>query len=127
MIRELHAHVYFDPSTRDRAESLRAKIAELFGLRIGRMYDRPIGPHTKGMFEVVLPTERFGDLVPWLMLNRDGLSVLVHPMTGDPIADHTVHALWLGEQLVIDVEVIRRYLARSHLKLAGAQLARARG
>ncbi|MGH7038660.1 MAG: DOPA 4,5-dioxygenase family protein [Stellaceae bacterium] len=42
------------------------------------------------------------------MLNRDGLDVLVHPMTGDGLADHTNHAAWLGVPLPIKTEVLRR-------------------
>ena len=38
--------------------------------------------------------EEFGKVVPWLMLNREGLSVLVHPSTGDGYGDHLVRSLW---------------------------------
>ena len=33
------------------------------------------------------------------MQNRNGLSVLVHPLTDDSIRDHDEQELWLGEQL----------------------------
>ena len=32
----------------------------------------------------------------------NGLNILVHPMTGDDVADHTANPLWLGEPLPID-------------------------
>jgi DOPA 4,5-dioxygenase len=35
------------------------------------------------------------------MLNRAGLTILVHPNTNNPRRDHLVHALWLGEMLPI--------------------------
>jgi aromatic ring-cleaving dioxygenase len=41
------------------------------------------------------------------MLNRGGLSILVHPITDDPVADHAVNPLWLGEAVAIDVEFLR--------------------
>ena len=44
------------------------------------------------MYQVAFAPEEFGRLVPWLMLNRGGLDVLVHPQTGDAYADHTEHA-----------------------------------
>ena len=36
-----------------------------------------------------------------------GLDILVHPETGDDVADHTTHSLWLGEKLELKVEVLR--------------------
>jgi aromatic ring-cleaving dioxygenase len=46
--------------------------------------------------------------VPWLMLNRDGLTVLLHPETGDDLTDHTAHAAWFGAALPLRVEVFRK-------------------
>jgi len=46
--------------------------------------------------------------VPWLMLHREGLSVLVHPSTGDGHGDHLVRSLWLGEKLKLNEEALRR-------------------
>jgi DOPA 4,5-dioxygenase len=34
--------------------------------------------------------------VPWLMFNRQGLNILIHPLTDDEVEDHTEHAVWLG-------------------------------
>jgi DOPA 4,5-dioxygenase len=44
------------------------------------------------------------------MVNRDGLSVLVHPTTDNAVADHDTCSLWMGEPLPIDVEILRRHL-----------------
>ena len=33
---------------------------------------------------------------------------MVHPVTGDPVADHDVNPLWLGEPLPLDIDFIRR-------------------
>ena len=44
------------------------------------------------MYQVAFSPEEFARFVPWLMLNRGGLDVLVHPQTGDAYADHTEHA-----------------------------------
>jgi len=43
-----------------------------------------------------------------LMLNREGLSVLVHPSTGDGYGDHMERSLWLGERLKLNEEALRR-------------------
>ena len=101
-ITSYHAHIYFDAAERPRAEKLRALIAERFLARIGSWHEKPIGPHTKAMYQVAFGVEEFPRFVPWLMLNRDGLSVLVHPNTLWPKDDHLVHALWLGESLPIN-------------------------
>jgi aromatic ring-cleaving dioxygenase len=103
-----HAHVYYDPKTRAKAERLRVGIGERFAGRLGSWHDEPVGPHPVAMYQVAFAAEEFPRLVPWLMLNRDGLDVLVHPMTGDAVADHTRHALWLGKPQPLRIEVLRR-------------------
>jgi hypothetical protein len=40
--------------------------------------------------------------------NHRGLSVLIHPETGDDPIDHLDHTLWLGNQLPLDIEYLRR-------------------
>jgi aromatic ring-cleaving dioxygenase len=62
------------------------------------------------MYEVAFALDQFGPLVTWLMLNRDGLSILVHPLTGDPVADHTKTPLWLGEPQPLDIDCLRRHV-----------------
>ena len=54
------------------------------------------------MFQVAFDTVIFPSFVPWLMLNRRGLPVLVHPNTDNPRDDHLVHAIWLGEPQPLD-------------------------
>ncbi len=102
-VREYHAHVYFLPETRAAAEHLREQLGQRFDVRLGRWHDQPIGPHTRGMYQVLFAAELFATLVPWLMLNRGPADVLVHPSTGDDLADHTAHALWLGEKLRLNL------------------------
>lgn len=101
-ISSYHAHVYFEAATRETAERLRQQMAERFAVQMGRWHDRPVGPHAQPMYQVAFPTELFATLVPWLMLNRQGLPVLVHPNTGRPRQDHEVHALWLGRPLPLE-------------------------
>jgi aromatic ring-cleaving dioxygenase len=108
-IRGFHAHVYFDAATRLAAERIYEMLARDFSLDLGRMHEGAVGPHAKPMFQVDIPTEQFATVVPWLMLNRTGLSVFVHPRTDDHVADHETHPLWMGEPLPIDLEMIRRY------------------
>lgn len=76
-------------------------------MQLGRWHDRPVGPHPTAMYQVAFAVEEFPRLVPWLMLNRRDLSVLVHPLTGDDVADHSAHALWLGPPLPLRLEALR--------------------
>lgn len=117
-IESYHAHIYYETAImRDRAARLRTLIGERFSARIGRWRDTPVGPHPLPMFQVAFAPDVFALFVPWLMLNRDGLTVLVHPNTDNPQADHLVHALWLGMRLDLDgsgLPVSMRALGEAH-------------
>ncbi len=102
-----HAHVYYAPAhSRGVAEALRQRIAERFAVQLGRWHDVPVGPHTAAMYQVAFATETFASFVPWLMLNRDDLDVLVHPNTLAPRDDHLRHALWLGDKRALKEDVL---------------------
>jgi len=103
-----HAHIYYDAETRPIAERLREAIGNRFAVELGRWRDEPVGPHPVPMYQAAFPAAEFPRIVPWLMLNRGGLSVLVHPQTEDAYDDHTIHALWLGAPLPLRVEGLRR-------------------
>jgi DOPA 4,5-dioxygenase len=109
-IREFHAHVYFDAATRETAEQLRDALTRRFGVRLGALHGRPVGPHTRPMFQVTLAPEEFASVVSWLMLNRGGLSVLVHPTTDDTVADHDSHPFWMGKALPLDIDFLRAHV-----------------
>jgi DOPA 4,5-dioxygenase len=111
-IRGYHAHIYYEAKTRPIAERLREAIGNRFSVELGRWRDEPVGPHPVSMYQAAFPAAEFDRLVPWLMLNRGGLSVLVHPQTEDAYDDHTSHALWLGAPLPLRVEGLRRNRAR---------------
>jgi len=102
-----HAHVYYDPgTTRAAAESLRRRIDESFPVQIGRWHDEEVGPHSRSMFQVAFTRDQFAGFVPWLMQQRGGLSVLVHPNSGRPRDDHLHNALWLGPPLALKAEAL---------------------
>jgi aromatic ring-cleaving dioxygenase len=108
LVRSYHAHIYYAPETRAVAERLREAIGNGFTVELGRWHDEPVGPHPTSMYQVAFPVAEFPKLVPWLMLNRGGLDVLVHPQTGNAYDDHAVHALWLGAPLPLRLDGLRR-------------------
>ncbi|UWQ76469.1 DOPA 4,5-dioxygenase family protein [Leisingera sp. M658] len=100
-----HAHIYFDENTAVQARALCQRAAELFGAEMGRMHEKPVGPHPKWSCQLAASPEQFSKLLPWLALNRDGLIVFAHPETGDALADHRDHAIWLGTGLALDLSI----------------------
>lgn len=116
-IASYHAHIYYDAASRPRAERVRGEVAARFLVRVGSWHDEPVGPHPQPMFQIAFATELFAELVPWLMLNRRGLTVLVHPNTDNERADHLIHALWMGQILPLDARGLSESLraeGRSH-------------
>ena len=105
-----HAHIYYDPAkTRDRAAQLRQRVAKKFPqAKLGRWHDELVGPHPQAMYQIAFPRDMLAEFVPWLMLNRDGLTVLLHPETGDDLTDHSAHAAWFGAVLPLRLEVFAR-------------------
>ncbi len=104
-IKSYHAHVYFDAATADQAKALCEGAAQRFDLVIGRMHPGPIGPHPMGSCQLGCSPRVFAELLPWLALNRKGLIVFAHPETGDHLADHRDHAIWLGGYLPLDLSL----------------------
>ena len=110
-IEGFHAHIYYDPATRPVAERIRLALGHQFSVVLGRWHDVPVGPHDQAMYQVAFAPEEFARVVPWLMLHREGLSILVHPLTGDDYEDHATHSLWLGTPLPLRLEVLREHQA----------------
>lgn len=101
-----HAHIYFDQPEQTIAEAIhrqirqeRTDITAIFPL-----VPRKVGPHDKPMFEVHFHNNDFG-FIEWLEAHRSGLSVLIHPVSDEELADHTVRAQWLGKQLPIHTHI----------------------
>lgn len=111
-ITNYHVHVYFDRDTQPAAEQVRDGLAERFDVQLGRLHCKAVGPHPRWMYQVTFTPDQFGQLVPWLMLNHADLSVLIHPRTGDDVADHSANALWLGRRLRLKLGFMKKMAAR---------------
>ena len=102
-----HAHIYYDPtSTRAVAEGVCAALGEHFQVEIDGFRDTPIGPHPIANALVIFKPDQFEHVVPYLMVHRDGLNVLVHPLTEDAVEDHTDFVMWLGEPVELKIDTL---------------------
>jgi DOPA 4,5-dioxygenase len=107
VINHYHAHVYYNAGSRERAARLRERVGEAFPEAIlGRWHDAPVGPHPQSMYQIAFPRTMLAAFLPWLMLNRDGLTILLHPETDNPRADHSAHALWFGAVLPLRLDAL---------------------
>jgi len=104
---QYHAHVYFGEKTVEQARELCQNAAKLFGIAMGRVHQKPVGPHPRWSCQLSFDSEQFEKLIPWLDENRGGLTVLVHGVTGNDLEDHTTHASWLGKPVELRLEVFR--------------------
>lgn len=107
-----HAHVYFEPEQLDRARAVCEAVRDRFGIPMGHMHVSPVGPHPTGSCQLTVPPEKFAGVTAWLALNRNGLTVFTHAETGDVMADHTEHVIWLGESKPIRIDILKDLLAR---------------
>lgn len=106
-IRGYHAHVYFDENTVDKARSLCETVSSEFGAEMGRVHERCVGPHPMWSCQLAFDPDGFQKIVPWLALKRDGLTVFIHPDTGDHLADHRDHAIWMGSMPALKLDMFK--------------------
>ncbi len=108
-IKDYHIHVYYSADTKKQAEDLRAKLEAAFpSATYGRWHDDPVGPHPVGSYQVLFPVELFTEIVPYTAMERGGLTVLVHPNTGDDLRDHRDYALWMGGMPELKLSIFER-------------------
>ncbi|KAG9407777.1 hypothetical protein AC1031_021017 [Aphanomyces cochlioides] len=122
---EWHFHTYFDendPVEIDKANAIRNALVDILHSpdrpfvavplhhffpdsdqvqpRDGPNYGlnmKPIGPHPVGSFETWVPIESFAAVFDWFLTNRNGLNILVHPLSNEDQRDHSERATWMGE------------------------------
>lgn len=103
-----HAHVYFDAGSREQARRLCEAAGQALGATVGRLHDKPVGPHPRGSCQLAFAPGKLGVAIPWLILNRNGLTVFAHAETGDALEDHTEYVLWLGPSETLDLAALSR-------------------
>lgn len=104
-----HAHVYFDQTSVEQARALCTQAAQRFGVVMGRVHEKLVGPHPRWSCQLAFDAAQFDRLIPWLDAHRAGLDILVHADTGHELEDHTTHAYWLGNPVELDLSHFRRH------------------
>ncbi|WP_293356154.1 DOPA 4,5-dioxygenase family protein [Phenylobacterium sp.] len=106
-----HAHIYHAADQRAASDTLHAHLTALQtsgampDLRmVGKLRERPVGPHPLPQFEIHFLKRALPAILP--LIEASGLRALVHPLTDDDLADHTTLALWIGEPLDLDLSVM---------------------
>jgi aromatic ring-cleaving dioxygenase len=106
-----HAHIYYEPQTRDVAVRLHRRLRDaasngdaLGVIYVGDLRDRPVGPHPLPQFEIHFDAQTLPQVLA--VLEPSGLGALVHPLTDDDLADHTTLARWIGAPLQLDLSVL---------------------
>lgn len=110
-IKNYHFHLYYELNETEIAKAtaiLDQLRSEKEDMPIGRIWDKPVGPHPIGSCQVTVENERFQEMMEWFLKNRQGLSLFIHPDTGDDLADHTEHTIWLGHELPLKTEQFRK-------------------
>ncbi|MBH48338.1 MAG: 4,5-dioxygenase [Halobacteriovorax sp.] len=100
-----HFHLYFDESQISTATSMAQQLADIFSVQVGRVWDRPVGPHPVNSCQITVPKDKFESIVSWLMVNRQGLDVFVHPEGENDLIDHRDHIMWIGKSYEIDLSI----------------------
>jgi DOPA 4,5-dioxygenase len=105
-----HAHIYYTAETRAVAQALRQRFFAAKDSReipalvfVGALRDRKVGPHPIPQFEIHFAHAMLPLLLP--LLEGSGLTVLVHPLTDDDLADHTTLARWIGQPLPLPLDL----------------------
>jgi aromatic ring-cleaving dioxygenase len=95
-IKSYHAHFYFDQDSFEKAALIRRWAGERFPVELGDWNLQPRGPHTTPSFYFGFTNDLLTVVVPWVQLNSLGLTILLHPNTDDPRADHLYYTLWVN-------------------------------
>lgn len=107
MIRDFHAHIYFDAGEVEKARALGDAAHQGFGVPVGHYHLKPVGPHPRGSCQLTVPPDQFGKFAQWLVLNRGDLTIFAHANTGDDLADHTSHVIWFGPSEELNLAMFR--------------------
>lgn len=105
-----HIHIYHDDAmSQFVADGIREQIKTLFPEHLEADYNiARVGPHLAHNIQIDIKKEGFAEILQWLQMNNDGLSILVHPETGDDIKDHLQHSIWVNKELGYNMDFFEK-------------------
>lgn len=106
-IKSYHAHFYFDQDSYEKAALIRRWAGERFPVEMGDWNLEPRGPHTTPSFYFGFTNDLLSVVVPWVQLNSLGLTILLHPNTDDPRADHLYYTLWVNRSQPVNAYAMK--------------------
>jgi DOPA 4,5-dioxygenase len=107
-ITDWHAHVYYEAATLDQAIELCELADQKLPVKKGRVHEKLVGPHPMWSCQLSFEPGDFASVIVWLNARRQGLTVFVHPNTGDALVDHRDHAIWLGDSVQLKLDIFSR-------------------
>ncbi len=99
-----HFHIYFEKEQLEKAESLVKKLKEIEFIEVGRVWNKPVGPHPIGSCQITVLSTNFYEMTEWFLNNREQLSIFVHAVTGNDIKDHTDYVMWIGKEYKLNLD-----------------------
>lgn len=102
-----HFHIYFDRGQLAQVEYITDQLNQFESLKIGRIRENPVGPHPTGSCQITVPGEQLAAMVNWFLLNRNGLDIFVHAVSGDDLRDHTEYVFWIGRSQTINLDFFK--------------------
>lgn len=106
-ITSYHAHLYYDDSTYEKALQVIEKAKTLDYVQVGRAHQKEVGPHPRWSCQFLFAADKLNEMIPWLLENRDDLTVFTHANTGNDYLDHTQNTLWMGEILDLKLDIFK--------------------
>ena len=101
-IKNYHFHLYYNDSNIGYAKKLGELIAENFSARIGHFHTANVGPHPMWSCQILVDSNNFYQVYSYLVLNREDVSVFIHPDTNEDLIDHTKYISWLGKPISLN-------------------------
>jgi aromatic ring-cleaving dioxygenase len=104
IIKHYHFHLYYELENLSLAADIRKEVNQAFDLEVGRLWEKPVGPHPVCSCQVTVPVDKFEEVTAWFLKNRKGIDLFIHPVSGDDILDHSDSIMWIGKSYKLNTD-----------------------